>query len=226
MPSFLWAQPSAPRLAPDLARTPADAARAHLRTYSAAYGLTSAQVEGARATTIHDTGSGPIIVGLRQFPDGVEIFREGVHVAMDRKLDLIAISGALLPAATLGEFRLDERSAVAAALSDLSGRVCLPTDLVEGSRVGPYLDFELAPSSTFATAEAFDHTARAKRVWFRQVSGLSPAYYLEIGLARGGEEPLDYGYVVSAVDGRVLYRHDQIQLDAYSYRVWAKTTAR
>ncbi|MBK9518206.1 MAG: myxosortase-dependent M36 family metallopeptidase [Anaeromyxobacter sp.] len=68
--------------------------------------------------------------------------------------------------------------------------------------------------------------AGAKKVWFRFPSALEPAWQVELAVARLGQaDDLTYGYVVSAVDGRVLFRKDQQEHQSFSYRVWASDPA-
>jgi MYXO-CTERM domain-containing protein len=66
--------------------------------------------------------------------------------------------------------------------------------------------------------------ARATAVLYDTASALVPGWYLELALD-DGTGGLTYSYVISAVDGRVLFRHSLTQLDAYTYRVWADATA-
>ncbi|HEU4409000.1 MAG TPA: M36 family metallopeptidase, partial [Polyangiaceae bacterium] len=61
---------------------------------------------------------------------------------------------------------------------------------------------------------------RAKQVYFALPDRLVPAYYLELEATSGGDNEA-YAYVVSAVDGSILYRSDLVAYDSYNYRVFA-----
>jgi large repetitive protein len=233
VPTFLWAEPRNAGLAvaaKALARPPAsaaDAARGHLRARADAYGLSASDVDTADVSHVHDTGTGPVIVKLRHRVAGIQVFREEAAVALDRGWNLVAISGSLSPAgaappAARQAFALPAADAVAAALSDLTGEAFAAADLAARPAGGGYATFALGDAVAAARAEAFSRPARAKQVWFRLPAGLEPAWYLELGLARAGSvDALEYGYVVSAADGRVLFRKDQVAADVYTYRVWA-----
>ena len=67
-------------------------------------------------------------------------------------------------------------------------------------------------------------SARVKRVWFRLPGELVPAWYVEVQVKDGAwPHGVDYyAYVVSAVDGALLFRHDQTADAAFSYRVYAE----
>lgn len=243
VPTFLWADDAqrtrfAAAAAP---RSAADAARTHLRLNAALYGLSGQDVDQAAVTEVHDLGRGPIIVKLRQSIGGIEVFREEAAVLLDRALRPVAISGHLspapsapsAPAASLragpstggSAFALGETEAIARALTDVTGEAFAAPDLVAGGRTGAYLAADLGPGAAAARGERFTAPARAKPVWFRLPSGLEPAYYLEVRLARPGGSRLDYGYVLSAATGKVLFRKDLTAYDAYSYRVWASATS-
>ncbi|HYV20594.1 MAG TPA: M36 family metallopeptidase [Verrucomicrobiae bacterium] len=208
---------------------PEEAARGHLDAYRDLYGLDPGDVTGAEVTDVHDLGRGPIIVRLRQPVDGIEVFREEMSLVMDRSLDLVAISGHM-PAASQARgraasaFRLSRAEAVAIAYSDLSGRSVPAAGIASlGSRPGNYESFDLVPGLR-GVPEAMTQPARVKPVWFRDVTGLVAAFYVEVDSANDDGSD-NYAYVVSAEDGRLLFRHDLTEYDAnsYSYRVWAAT---
>jgi hypothetical protein len=73
---------------------------------------------------------------------------------------------------------------------------------------------------------------------FHLPGGYVPAYYVEARIYVPSTDPsvisetplfteLGYAYVVSAVDGRVLFRHNQVSHSTdFSYRVWADPTTK
>jgi MYXO-CTERM domain-containing protein len=238
VPTFMWAQPgaapgavaartTAPASAVAVAKGPVEAARAHLGGASAAYGLAPTDVAKATATKVHDTGRGPIIVTFRQYPGGLEVFREEASVAMSRDLALVAISGSVSPAAAASSaraasaFTLDAPAALAAALGDLTGEAFSPGDFVRAGQKGKFSTYDLAPAVATARAERFVRAAGVKQVWFRLPTGLRSAWQVEVDFQKLGAETLTYGSVISATDGALLFRKDHRESEAYAYRVWA-----
>ena len=57
-------------------------------------------------------------------------------------------------------------------------------------------------------------------MWFHVADALEPAWYTEVM-----GETSAYAYVFSARDGQLLFRHSIMQDAAFSYRLWANTTA-
>jgi hypothetical protein len=249
VPTFVWASPSSreERKARSVralrAADPVGEARRHAEAFASLYGLDRADIEAAKAATVHDTGDGPIIVKLREEVGGIEVFREELSVLMDRGLERVALSGYLggasrqIAAGGAG-FSLDERAAVAIALADRTGRSVSAEDLATtGKRQGPYgfvvlgahtmRSIESEPGSEGA-APLLSEPARYKKVYFHEAKGYEPAYYVEVFAELTDEEgAVDsdwYSYVISARDGRILFRHNLTIDDNFSYRVFADTT--
>ncbi len=238
VPTLLWAQPGAAagtvasaRAAGGVKGTAAEAARAHLGGAAAAYRLTARDAALAEVVRVHDTGRGPIIVTFRQRPAGVEVFGEAASVLMARDHSLVALGGALSPAAATGAvagagWSLDAASALAAALTDLTGEAFAAGDFAAGAVRGPWRTLDLLPAVAAARAERLLRPASLKQVWFRLPSGLVPAWQVEVAFQRlDATEKLVYGSVISAADGALLHRLDHRSDQAYSYRVWASDVA-
>ena len=200
-------------------------ARAHLAASAPLYGLAASDLDQAEVMDVHDTGKGAIVVRFTRHVDGIEVFRGTTSIAMDRTGALVAQSGALAPASARPEgarFALDAAEAIGRALTDLTGDSYAAGDLVSAApdQAG-YVRFGLHPATAGTRGVRFWREARARRVWFPLPGGLEPAWYLEVGLERADERrALDYGYVISARDGALLFRHDQVR-DAFTYRVFA-----
>lgn len=209
VPTTLWAADPRP-----VNGTPTEAARRQLERLARYYDLAAADVDSARVTDVHDTGRGGIVVTLRQYVDGVPVFREEANLLMSRDLGLVGIGGYLSPSdAGKPSFPMGEREAVALAASDVLG---------EDVRAG-----ELEPAGSKGTYELFNgaelqEPARAERVMYRVPERLEPAYYVEVNTRKGDEH---FGYVVGARDGRILSRQDLVSHADFSYRVWADATA-
>lgn len=204
------------------------AARAHLERYASLYGLQRPDVSGATARMVHNTGRGAIIVKLRQQIDGIDIFREELNVVMDRNMGLIGLSGYISSATTPSfqgglSFQLDDRRGVQTALTDVTGAKATPADLVPaGSRDG--YDFYTLPASAGVTLAS---PLRSRKVYFHLQDGLTPGYYVEVIARDPVSDTVDaYAYVVSAIDGRILFRNNLTAEVAYTYRVWADPTGR
>jgi len=244
VPTFLWASPQGSATGLTAARAklsggvanasggvvvlPQDAAaRAHLGTFAGLYGLADADISNLTVGHIHDIGRGPVIVQFKQVIDGVEVFREEMRVVMTRDLDLVSIAGNVPSAPAASSFAAQRKStsadAVAAAFSDLSGQGLGASSFSsQGALDGGYESLAIA-AALRGTDGAPTQPARVKPVWFHSTDGLKPAWYVEVDSANGSGTDY-YAYVISAVDGAILFRHDLTQYDAahsYAYRVYA-----
>jgi len=232
VPSFVWANRGAgapPATVPGTrARADVDrAARTHLSDLAPLYRLDRGDLQGARLQRLHDTGRGAIVATYRQTIGGIEVFRDAFRVCMDRDLNLVSVSGSLpsragAPADAQAAFTLPAAGAVARALQDFGGLSAAPPPPVSrGPLPGGYESFA-PPASVRALpgGRAVESGLRARPVWFHLGEALEPGYYVEvIG------ETAAAAYVISARDGGLLYRHGLMQDAAFSYRVWAHTTA-
>ncbi len=225
VPTFVWADPALKGLAASRGITsPEDAARVQLHAYASLYRLQSADVDALRLRDLQDTGRGPVIARFERQVDGVDVWNETVSVAMDRRLDAVALTGFVTgdqPAAKKANarsFTLSPGRAAAAALSH-AGRAVDVTQM-SAPRV---VDAGFQEIVTAATAAP----VRVKQTWFRAPDrSLVDAYYLEVDLgADATGAPRYFSYVVSATDGKILFQNDLTAFDhPVTYRVWADTT--
>ncbi len=224
VPAFVWAARSAASTHPLSSLPSEQAARRHLETHAAEYGLDETALATASVVQVHDLGRGPIVVVFRQRPMGVEVFRSDMKVMMDRGHDLVAIGGALHSAAVPqpkgANFRRSERDAIAAAFKDLHG-MDLPSSLfVAAPSTGHgYALYDL-PQSASADALRFTAPARVKRVFYPLGDALVPAHFVELA-TQSRSITTAYAFVIAANDGRLLYRENLTHRDAFHYRVWA-----
>jgi hypothetical protein len=213
-------------------------ARRHLAEHATTYGLAPSDVAGAFVSGIHDTGRGAIVIKFRQRIDGIEVFRDELNVVMTRDRQLVAFSGWLAPTPVSGgrlaslsaasAFRLSPTDAIAAAFADLAPEAD-PLDhrsLIRSQADGGYDSYDL-PGNHAADSELILRPVRVKRVWFHLPDHFEAAYYLELDLASRSTTDSDMvAYVISADDGRLLFRKDLTE-DAdpvpVTYRVWADT---
>ncbi len=230
-PTFVWTQPSADASLRAAVRRlgPEAAARTHLAELAPLYSLTSAAAVQAELASLHDTGRGGVIARFRQRVQGIPVHATSLSVLMDRELQPLALAGNLSPDAEAAAraplaFPLDEADAIDRALDDLHGSR-LPREALGGSR----LDQSGARLHQVVAAPAgvrFSRPPRTRRVLFQLPDRLEPATSVE--LMAGTHDRRDavaYAYVFSAVDGRLLSRHDLTARDAFTYRVWADAAA-
>ena len=216
----------------------ATTARSYLRQYASRYRLNPDTLSGARLRYVHDTGSGPMIAKFNQYVDDIEVFRNEMNVMTDRDGTLVAISGHLSPHVAVLEkegaahfqhqvdhlkkqFLFPPEMAIANAFKTMGGTdngeawSLLHTQGGYAFYAGPLSQGDYRPREP----------ARLKRVFFDAEDGLKPAYYIEL-VAGAFDSVVDdaYSHVVSAVDGRVLFRKNLVSSVAFSYRVYADTT--
>jgi hypothetical protein len=206
-------------------------ARQQLFSNAPLYGLGFSDVAGAYVANLHDTGRGAIVVKFRQRIDGVEVFRDELNVVLTREHALLAMSGYLAPSslnnsvsaasahAAASAWSVRENDAIGAALRDFDPALDLDPRAMNATADGGYDVVELPESG-----DAIPRPARVKRVWFHLPEQLEPAYYVEIDVAdRNTTGSEMFAYVISAIDGRVLWRKNLTEDagTAFSYRVWA-----
>ena len=216
VPTFFWAAHTpAVRSLREIGLTPEQAARRYLFAHAELYRQVPGQISEARVANVHDIGDGAVIVSFQQDEGGVRVFRDELKVVMNQKLELIALTGYLSPERKkLSPFALSAPTAVLAAFADLTGRPLESNKLQQTGRV--VADYELF------LLEGESTPVRARKVYFPLTSGLEPGFYVEVQVGQTDATGFDYySYVVSARDGRVLFRKNLTAADAFSYRVWA-----
>lgn len=239
VPSFVWANPALPAarvsaVKPELqARV---AAESYVRKFAPMYGLDRKTLSGAELKNVHDTGKGVIIAKYRQRVNGIEVFAQELNVAMKRDMSLVSLSGSLSPRAAgkekldraqaragvaklnaNAEFSLSAEKAIGIAFADMGGK--LSGQLHAGANQG---DYSVYPVVESAGDYVLTDSIRTKPVYFDLRSSLEPAYYVEISAGeRGGSNSDMYGYVISAKTGKMLFRKDFTENEAYVYRVFA-----
>jgi hypothetical protein len=258
VPTFLWATDSgkAKTLSAVAATRRADASATafeHLGKYASRYRLSGADIADLRVAAVHDTGAGAIVVKLKQTVGGIEVFRDEMNVIMNRKLQLIAISGyvtgsgtdaILVDSAAAGGFKLTPAQAVASAAADLTGNSVSPAAVRAAKNPLAQATAQGQSTSSYFTADLggsaqMSEPARVKQVMYHTDEGFVPAYYVEEQVSVPSEDvttisedgtavqtdSLYYAYVISAVDGQLLFRKNLTEKDGeFTYRVWAGTS--
>jgi MYXO-CTERM domain-containing protein len=236
VPTFFWANRSAPNLAAGGVATagPEAAARAYVQELAGLYQLSPAALSAMEVRGVRDTGRGGILVVFGQRVDGIEVYRTQMKVLLDRTGQLVAVGGNLHGAAsptgkgTKQAFSAGPAAAVAKAVEDAYGVSVAPADVValKEEKAG-YRYFDLSQSAAVkASGLHFASPPRAKKVFFALPGHLVPAYYLEVeaGSAAGTGSEL-YGYVIDAKSGAVLLRESLSQDASFKYRVWSDNAA-
>ncbi|KFE62096.1 myxosortase-dependent M36 family metallopeptidase [Hyalangium minutum] len=231
LPTVLWNEQLGAQSASTLATLrPDQAARAHLQKFADLYRLTTEDISGATLNSVHQTEFGPLIARFGQKVGGIEVFRSGVNVVMDRKNNLVAITGYLTPheavAARLRsvgtDFPLSAADASARAFKDLTGTAISGRSLVATGTQADFTHLAFEPGVSTVLPHAMGTPIRVKKVYYTLPDGLQPAYYLELSVGTKSTKDSEYySYVVSATDGTVLFRNNLTADAAFTYRVWA-----
>jgi len=238
VPTFLWGTTAATTLKAmqraASTKTSLDeegTARAHLRDVADLYRITASEVDALSMHNLQRFPNGAAIVRFRNPIDGIEVFREQANVLLDKSGGLVAVGGFVMgtPAnqrKSAQVFTTTPQQAVATALRDYGFPSAIADDLQPTGERGGYASLALPQGIVSSDGSALSDAARVKRMWFRLLTGLAAAYYVEVQM-RDGFWPhgVDYyAYVISATDGTVLFRHNQTSDVAFSYRVYAEPT--
>ena len=232
--TFLWADPTvaATPLAPLKSSARIETgARSFLSANAAAMGLSKAAVANAKLIDKHDLGKGPIIARFQQTEDGLEVFGRQLNVMMDRDMRPVAASGYFAPQAgasslknaarpQAASFELSIEQALSAAFADIGGK--LPAGaLTSKSAAGDdgYTQFRAVGKSGAITLTG---SPRGKQVLYPSADALEPAWYVELDATSAQEKTGgSFGYVISARTGKVLFRKNLTEYEAFTYRTWA-----
>jgi len=238
-PTFVWGNSSiqpaitAPIKGSKLAES---AARDYLLKQADVLQLSKTTVGDAKLMHLHDIGSGPMIARFQQTRNGIEVFGQQMNVMMDRNLKLVATSGYFAPqdasssvsktsklassaSRVSDEFAISPDRAIALAFSDFTGQSLNASQLSVARTSDAYTVFKM--SGTQSGEIRLESEPRTKQVYFYADDKYIPAYYVEVaGRSVDAIDSYAYGYVISAKDGKVLFRKDQVDYD-YSYRAYA-----
>jgi hypothetical protein len=249
VPTFLWLDKESLRgtnpIGTGAERAEIAAARGFLNAAGDAYGLTDNDATSAVAEGLISTGRGPVIVKFSNTVNGITIFREELNVVMNQQLEPVALTGYISSAATgfagagQSSFARSEAMAAADALKNVTETGITGSQLVPAGTRDGYDYFTAASGSGVSLADP----VRMKKVYFHMPDGLVPAYYVETsvmvrdGVASDGvfigNLSIDtYSYVISAVDGSILFRknltedlsgggQNVLPAGGDTYRVWA-----
>ncbi len=230
-PTFLWAEkvapsPSVGALADERELMIAKA-RAHLRRESKLLKLTDALIDEAEVAFAGYNGAGPAVVRFRQRVGGLEVFQRYLNVLMDRNLDPVAVSGYFATDFDAGEvatrsFASGAAQAIASAWGSLGG-VLSALNLVPEDVDGEYTWFSLP---VLSGSHLMERRPRVRSMYYARGNTLEPAYYVELfSRTRVGGALSAFAFMVSAESGEILHRKNLVNDAAFTYRVFADTTA-
>jgi hypothetical protein len=203
-------------------------ARAHLRNLAALYRISASEIDALVLGNRQRFPDGGAVVRFRNEVEGMEVFREQVNVLVDRRGDLVAVGGFATGAPVAARKAettpaVSRERAAATALADWGFDASVAQGLAPTREEGGYA--YLASQATTADGTSLAAPIRAKRVWYRMPGELVPAWYVEVQVRDAGSRDVDgYSYVVSAVDGALLFRNNLSADVAFGYRVYAEPT--
>lgn len=202
---------------------PSQVAWSVLRGAAAAYRLHTKDLDATRLTQVHDTGKGPIVARFEQRIDEAPVFHGGMSVALTRDNEPVAISGHLAQTNNLRRAaRPSVQSSVARAARELLGIVVPVSAVAEPSpEAEGYALYGVDP----AVSSALKITrARARKVWFQAQGALEEAHYIELSAGAPGRKASVFrSFVISAIDGSVLFSKDMVAHEAFTYKVYAQS---
>lgn len=237
--TFLWAKADA-AVAP-LALKSADrseaGARGFLAANASAMGLSKAALAGARLLEKHDLGSGPIITRFQQTADGIDVFGRQINVMMDRNLRPVAASGYFAPQASTSKlknaqhapapsFDLSVEQALSSAFADMGGKLPAGALAAKTNTADGYTRFTSSAAKTGNGKLTLTGSPRGKQVYFASGDELEPAWYVELDGSGVADAGGSFGYVISAKTGKVLFRKNLTEYEAFTYRTWADTSSK
>lgn len=198
---------------------PVDGVLGALRAIGAAEGWDEEVLATAVVDNEHAYARGARVAQISQHIDGVEVFQGGMGLILDPSHRPLAVSGSLVTTVhPSSKFVLTPVASVTTAVRALAG--VLPDAVVEaGQPEGRYTKFRVT-----LHGDKLVHSARSKPVWFSGKK-LIAAHYVEVDIGRRDEtDSIVRSFVVSAVDGEILFEHDLTVNDAFSYRVYAEAS--
>ncbi|MFT5450721.1 MAG: hypothetical protein ACI9N9_000201 [Enterobacterales bacterium] len=190
------------------------------------HGMTKSSIQQANLQYISDRGVGAIIAKYQQEVDGIEVFNHEINVMMDQELQHIASSGYFTEAIlkpNQSTFMMSPTEAISIAFNNLGGAISEDA-FIEGAATDKFRNFNVIEQAASSKIELQGKT-RLKQVYFSLNGQLVPAFYTEITAGeRKSTSSRLYSYVISAVDGKVLFRNNLTSSDTKTYRVFADAT--
>ena len=205
-----------------------------LRQIAPALHLSGTAIDQSRLESVHQTGRGPTISRFHQTFRGRDVFGRHVNVLTKPNGEVVALSGTFAPqkpvttsTQKLGQaesaYELDARAAIVSAFSDLGGHMD-PSELKPTGEKSGFSIFAFSPSQEDLRLQG---SPRAKALYYAFENRFIPAWHVELeAFSHEREEDYAFGYVISAVDGEVLFKQNLRSHAFYEYRVFADADGR
>ncbi len=217
------------------ARDAETAARNFLATNADVYGVTARDLSTLEKVFVTSPEGGATIVRLQQKVGGIPVFRSDFSVVMTAGENaVVGTTGTIFPSVAAGAgskaLSLSPIDAVARASKDLApSRTFIAGDYeTAGTDDSGYTMLRYRPdSSAIVVNPMYGEGLRVRQVIFPIDAGEAiPAYYVELNLTgEGAGAGPYYSYVVSAVDGQILFRMNLTADDTFTYRLFADAAA-
>ncbi len=164
---------------------------------------------------VHEYAPGVRVAQISQRIAGHEVFLGGFGMIVGRD-GSVTLSGQ--PVSTVhpaSAFKLDPLTTLRAALLAMTGETPAAIAPMQGN--GDYAHFDVR-----LTGAKRVQSARSKPVWF-QGKRLTAAHYVELDVSDvSSTDSVVRSFVVSAVDGAILFEHDLTADDSFTYKVYAE----
>jgi extracellular elastinolytic metalloproteinase len=205
------------------------AARTFLSANKDVYALSNEDLGSLRLRYVTSPRNGATVAKFDQYIGGMPVFDAELAVTMSKQNEVVATAGRTYPGTSAAakareSFVLPAEQAISIALADLTSHVTLAGDftLVNDKAEGNYQLYQFGPDRELRNHRLLSELVRTKRYLYPLGAGeFEPAFYLELWVAGEpeGSGPV-FSYVVSAADGRVLFRNNLTAHENYTYRVY------
>ena len=226
--AFTWVQRDLPAAAKALTGQPEQAAQLHLAALLGAAKRAPTALQALQLVELSAQAGQAHLLRYRSQVNGIEVFQEELALLLDGQQRLVAMRGPLPRESTadgkaLATFSLDASAAISRALQNYDFAEAEFARLKAAPVESGYLSLSAAKGRQSKSGALIIEAPRAKQVYYRTSSGLQPAWYVETQVADSPSSSADfYAYVISAIDGSTLFRHNQTaHAAAFTYRVWA-----
>ncbi|WOH38882.1 M36 family metallopeptidase [Thalassotalea fonticola] len=203
------------------------AANRQFATIASKHGFTDNGASQAVSIPVHNTGTGPIIMRYQQQVNGVDVFGSQINIVLNQSLQAIASSGVFAPiyggAQTQSILSADSAlNSVLAAYRD-SG-VSLNNENIRAlDRKGKFDEFQVSNQSNNTDGKAWAlGKSAAQFIYYPSAKGVEPAYMINLQTVVANESRSEMqGYIVSAVNQRILHKGKLEADHSYRYRLYA-----
>ncbi|NVJ60633.1 MAG: peptidase M36 [Gammaproteobacteria bacterium] len=201
-------------------------ARATIGTLVKQHGLSKTSVDDAKLLFADQHPSRPSIFKYQQMIDDREVFGRQLAVIFDREENPVAVSGYFSSEQSLQNmrssnsgFKISAKKAFESALKNI-GLKDVSVNTVLSKQSDGYDHYTLTAKQN--SSITFSQSQRLKEVYFPVGESLVPGYYIEIfGGDNNSTNGFAFGLVISANDGKLLFRKNLIEHQDYTYRTYA-----